>query len=236
MLWHEGDERDSTADLKLGCSLSAVAGSINVAGFLAVGFYSANMTGNVSIIASALEQGKIEDVLLVAALIGTFVLGAFLATVLMNAGRRRELRSIHAWSIMLEAGLLAALGVFVIIHPQENTQPVMVYGFSFLMGLQNATVTRISNARVRTTHVTGLLTDIGTELADWLGGRFVPLDSKERRDSREKLRLHAAIVLSFVIGGTIGAVFYTRWHGYFLVFVALFLAALVIVGADRQNS
>jgi len=34
----------------------------------------------------------------------------------------------------------------------------------FIMGLQNAVITKISHAEIRTTHVTGLVTDVGIEL------------------------------------------------------------------------
>lgn len=59
VLVHEGAERDAVADRRLGCSLAAVAGAVNAAGFLAVGYYSANMTGNVSTLATALHAGHV---------------------------------------------------------------------------------------------------------------------------------------------------------------------------------
>ncbi|MCP5810116.1 DUF1275 domain-containing protein, partial [Klebsiella pneumoniae] len=79
-----------------------------------------------------------------------------------------------AYSILVEACLLALLGLADIWLLTVWRPPLLILGLAFLMGLQNATVTRISDARVRTTHVSGMATDIGIELGiafDILRGR-----------------------------------------------------------------
>lgn len=48
MLIREGTDRTVAIDLKLAASLALIAGALNAAGFQAAGFFSANMTGNVS--------------------------------------------------------------------------------------------------------------------------------------------------------------------------------------------
>lgn len=98
------------------------------------------------------------------------------------------------------------------------------------MGLQNATVTRISGARVRTTHMTGMLTDVGLELADWLESFFIRL-TQPGGPVRECLGLHAAIVLSFTLGGVAGAFLYGWWSALFLLALAGLLACLALPGA-----
>ena len=72
------------------------------------------------------------------------------------------------------------------------------------MGLQNAVITKISRAEIRTTHVTGLVTDIGIELGKLLyvnrTGPLAPV-----RANRERLRIHLLLVGSFLAGGVAGA-------------------------------
>jgi uncharacterized membrane protein YoaK (UPF0700 family) len=73
------------------------------------------------------------------------------------------------------------------------------------MGLQNAVITKISRAEIRTTHVTGLVTDIGIEL-----GKLVYINPREvGRDpvlaNRQKLRIHTLLVMCFFVGGFAGA-------------------------------
>jgi uncharacterized membrane protein YoaK (UPF0700 family) len=58
MLIREGNERTIAIDVKLATSLAAVAGSLNTAGFQAAGFFSANMTGNVSSLSDYLGTGQ----------------------------------------------------------------------------------------------------------------------------------------------------------------------------------
>jgi uncharacterized membrane protein YoaK (UPF0700 family) len=63
---------------------------------------------------------------------------------------------------------------------------VLAYLLLFAMGLQNSLVTSISNATVRTTHLTGLFTDLGIELSQLF---FYKLkQQRERLISSIKLR------------------------------------------------
>ncbi|WP_373322133.1 YoaK family protein, partial [Acetobacter oeni] len=219
-----GKRRSFGADWKLGCTLASVAGAVNAAGFMAVGYYSANMTGNLSTLTMALHQHDVAVIGTGIGLIFCFVCGASLATILVNAGRRRRLVSVYAWSILLEAGLLAALGLDDIFLPGVLREAVLAYGLSFLMGLQNATVTRISDARVRTTHMTGMLTDIGIGIVDSFGG------DEAARKTRKRLLLHTSVVMSFALGGTAGAFLYGSMGGRCLLAFAVVLAVVSVQG------
>src|SRR3546814_156682 len=164
MLIRQGAARSSSNDRRLACTLAAAAGALNTAAFQAVGFFSANMTGNVSSLSdhAALGQWLIGAFYLTIVL--AFIGGAAVSTLLINAGRRRQVHAIYAFSIFTEGGLLALLGFADLWLPAAFRGPVLILGLSFLMGLQNAVVTRISDARVRTTHISGMSTDIGIEL------------------------------------------------------------------------
>lgn len=206
MLVHEGPSRSIRTDLRLGCTLAAVAGGVNAAGFLAVGAYAANMTGNLSAMATGLAQGGRMAVLCSLGLVVAFVAGAVVATLRLRAGYRRGVACIHARIIVLEGIALVALGLASPCLPTRPGVGVLGYGLAFLMGMQNATVTHISGARVRTTHMTGMLTDLGLELAQWMENRTRPSP-----DVTTRLRLHGAIIASFVLGGSAGAMGYGLW-------------------------
>ena len=79
---------------------------------------------------------------------------------------------------------------------------------SLAMGLQNATITRISGGVVRTTHVTGVLTDLGHETAIWALRRrdAAPRPCRDQGTfaSGWRLLLLASIVLSFAFGAGLG--------------------------------
>lgn len=227
MLVHHGESRSLQADRHLAWSLAGIAGGLNAAGFYAVGLYSSNMTGNVSALADHGALGDFGPGLLFLAIVLTFIGGAMVSTLLINAGRRRARAGIYAFSILAEAVLLAALAA-VDLWLGAGRGALLVFGLSFLMGLQNAVVTRLSNARVRTTHVTGMVTDIGIELGNladnaWHRGRQHVSDF-----NREKLVLHGQTVLSFLGGGVLGVLGYRAMGGWLLFIGAGLLLALAI--------
>jgi len=208
MLLRHGEARSQEVDRRLACILAAIAGALNTAAFHAVGFFSANMTGNVSSLSDHAALGDWWVSIFYLSIVLAFVLGASVSTLLINAGRRRNIRSIYAISILAEAALMVLLGAAELLIPSMARGSVLILGLSFLMGIQNAVVTRISDARVRTTHISGMSTDIGIELSmlfDIARGRE---HQAEAAPYRSKLRLHVQTVLSFLAGGIAGVVVY----------------------------
>ena len=238
MLIQSGDTRDGGADRRLAWSLAGIAGALNAAGFYAVGVFSSNMTGNVSSLADHLALADLAAAAPYLGLVATFVSGAAVSAVLINAGRRRRMAHIYALSILAEAVLLTGLASADLWLTGAGRAALLAYGLSFLMGLQNAVVTRISNARVRTTHVTGMVTDIGIELGNLLDlawRRRPGVRDAEAEYNADKLLLHGVTVLSFLGGGISGVLAYLRLGPLFLFGAAflLFLLALPgVVGKD----
>ena len=158
------------------------------------------------------------------------MLGAAASTLLANEGQRRALAGIHALSIMAEAVLLAGLAAADAWAPQLWGGLGFVLGMSALMGLQNAVVTRISNARIGTTHVTEMVTDIGTEL-----GNLLDIALRRRRRAvtavnLEKLGVHGTMVGAFLLGGVGGVFAYREIGAGMLLLVAVSLAGLALPG------
>lgn len=238
MLVHKGASRSIGTDLRLGCTLAAVAAAVNVSGFMVTGYYCANMTGNLS--AMAIDMVTTErDVLPFVGVICVFVLGSIAATLLASAGNRRGIPAIHARAILLEGMLLAALGVVPMLMPPGRGAGLLAYGMGFLMGFQNATVTHLSGARVRTTHMTGMLTDLGMELALWFDHRRTGNRWEGATNVRERLRLHGAIILSFGLGGIAGMVLEARYGTADLLLMGGLLVALAlpaVVRGTRQGA
>ncbi|MFJ7436371.1 YoaK family protein [Methylorubrum thiocyanatum] len=223
MLVHEGQARTPGSDRRLAWPLAGIAGALNAAGFCAFGTFSSNMTGNVSALADHLGLGELALALPAVALVGAFLAGAVSATLLIGAGRHHRLRGIYAYSVLTEALLLAGLGVLGAWMPEAVYGPVLVTGLSFLLGLQNATVTQITDARVRTTHVTGMVTDLGIGLGSRLARR-----GRGMGPDVEKIRLYGVTVAAFLAGGVAGVVAW-RALGHTLLFAAAAMLALMAV-------
>ncbi|WP_158913231.1 YoaK family protein [Caulobacter sp. S45] len=233
MLISQGDARSVDADRRLACTLAAVAGALNAAAFQAVGFFSANMTGNVSALSAHLAVNDLLTAAFYLSIVAAFIGGALVSTLLINLGRRRRVHAIYAFSILVEAVLLALLGCADLWLSASLRGPVLIVGLSFLMGLQNATVTRISDARVRTTHVSGMVTDIGIEL-----GMLVDIArGRERADApyHTRLRLHGQTVLAFLAGGVVGVFVYRMVGGFLLIGAAGLLLALASTAILRVH-
>ena len=97
------------------------------------------------------------------------------------------------------------------------------------MGLQNALITKISNAEIRTTHVTGLTTDLGIELGKLI---YINRDHDPElavRANRSKLLLHLLLILYFFSGGVLGALGF-KYIGYRTTLVLSFVLILLALG------
>ena len=245
MLVQSGEARDGGADRRLAWSLAGIAGALNAAGFYAVGVFSSNMTGNVSSLADHLALADLAAAVPYLGLVATFVAGAAVSAVLINAGRRRGMARIYALSILAEAALLTGLASADLWLTGAGRAALLAYGLSFLMGLQNAVVTRISNARVRTTHVTGMVTDIGIELGNLLDLALLDRASRRRGPgghdgeaeyNADKLLLHGITVLSFLAGGVFGVLAYRKLGALFLFGAAMLLFLLALPGIIRKGA
>lgn len=203
--WTDVD-RTTQANVRLGAFLAFIAGATNAGGFLAVGQYTSHMTGLLSSIADNLVLGQITLAIGAAGAVAAFVGGAMTTAILVNWGLRRQLHSAYALPLFLEAVTLlifgvagASIGVFAPLFV-----PLTVVLLCYIMGLQNAVITKISRAEIRTTHVTGLVTDIGIEL-----GKLIYINPREAADpvlaNRQKLRIHVLLVSCFFVGSVVGA-------------------------------
>jgi len=216
--------RTDIGNRRLGRSLAFVAGAVNAGGFFAVGQYTSHMSGIVSALADNAALGRLSLILAGLASLAAFFLGAATSAILINWGRRRGAHSRYALPLILEAALLLAFGLAGARLAAQGHIEATVALLCFVMGLQNAIVTKVSRAEIRTTHVTGLVTDIGIELGKlmyWNGD--APGADKVVAD-RGKLALLASLLAMFLAGGLAGA-FGFKYLG-FIATVPLALALL----------
>eukprot|EP01037_Dinobryon_pediforme_P017492 gene17492-17688_t len=227
-----GRGRTKDANMQLGFILAFVAGAINAGGFLAVQQYTSHMTGIVSAMADHIALGAYNLVLTGIAALFSFLSGAASSTIMVNYSRRHNMHSTHAFPLLVEAGLLLCFGL---LGTRLNDisgifVSVTVMLLSFIMGLQNAVITKLSNAEIRTTHITGIITDIGIELGKlmyWNGSHADKLP-KVRAD-RLRLIVLTSLAGLFLMGGVVGALGF-KHVGYFAtVPLALTLMILVIM-------
>ena len=230
------EQRDTRSDRHLGCALAFVAGAVNAGGFLAIGRYTSHMTGIVSGMADQLALGDFALALAALAAWIAFLLGADTTALLINWARRHRLRSQYALSLMLEAALLLLFGLAGthLAGMSNILAPVTVLLLCFIMGLQNAIITKVSGAVIRTTHVTGLSTDIGIELGKLFYYNKQRIPALVVLANRDKLKLHALLLGFFFVGGVSGALGF-KHVGYSATIVLAAALALLAVGPIFQD-
>lgn len=157
-----------TQQARLAITLSWIGGYTNMIALLTCGQAVSHVTGTTSALGGRLAEGEFTFALFAAMLLGMFGLGAAAAGFMLEVGRSRRWDSLYVWPMAVEAGLLAVFAILVEFHDARTVEtgwPLwLMTGIAALaMGLQNATITRISGGVVRTTHVTGVVTDIGLE-------------------------------------------------------------------------
>jgi uncharacterized membrane protein YoaK (UPF0700 family) len=160
-----------------------------------------------------------------------FTVGAAVASVMVNWSRQRHLRSEYAWPLLLEALLLLVFGLLGggLNHQTPFAVPLTVLVLAFTMGLQNALVSKISSSQIRTTHMTGVITDLGIELGKmfYWNRTGLPIESQVRAN-RMKLHLYARLLSMFVAGGVVGATGFKVVGFIFVLPMAVLLLALSV--------
>jgi uncharacterized membrane protein YoaK (UPF0700 family) len=187
-------------------ALAFVGGIVNVVGLLGFEHQAVtHLTGTTSMLAAALAARDGPAALHFAAIISSFVAGTVLSGFLiqdstLQLGRR------YGIALLVES-ILLGLAVPLL----QRNSIFGIYAASCACGLQNAMVSTYSGAVIRTTHVSGMFTDLGIFLGHTLRG--LPVDSR-------RLRLCFLVISGFLGGGIVGAVAFHR-----LSYSALFLPA-----------
>lgn len=205
MFRHQGKTRTLSHNLRIASLLSFVAGVVNVAGFLAVQRLTTNVTGHFAFFVDEVFKLNFWNGFIYSLYIFFFFLGSFVSSYLVELVSQKTERNIYVIPTSIEILLLLLIALFGESLITENPN-IIAFSLLFAMGLQNSLVTKISNATVRTTHLTGLFTDLGIELSQLFF--YKKAEMKVRLYSAIKLRL--TIISFFFIGGITGGIFYTK--------------------------
>lgn len=162
---------------------------------------------------------KIYNGFIVFLYIFSFFLGAFVSNTLVESITKINEKNIFIIPVAVEILILTIIGITGKYLVVQNAN-IIALSLLFAMGLQNSLVTKISNAVVRTTHLTGLFTDLGIEMSQLLFYK-----SKEQREKLiSTIRLRGRIIIFFFIGGVTAGLLYSQINFYSLLIPALLLA------------
>ena len=167
MFRHEGEDRTHRHNQVVAGYLALIAGIVNSAGFILIGSFTSHVTGNVGRFADdlALRASAAPFALI---LVVAFFVGCFVASMALESSVKSRPRTYSVLQFV-EAGLLATFALLSYLMDTRNPRfhDVQAILLCVAMGMQNSFVTRLSGAVVRTTHLTGVVTDLGIESARW---------------------------------------------------------------------
>ncbi|MFG6177710.1 YoaK family protein [Halomonas sp. THAF12] len=188
--------------------LAFIAGCVNAIGLLGFEHQAiSHLSGTATLLGTGLSHGQLPTALHLGGILISFLVGATLSGVMLPGSSLKLGR--HYETLLAIEGLL----LLTAIPCLDGGAMLGHYLASMACGLQNAMATTYSGAVVRTTHLTGIITDLGLMLGNAVRGR--PFD-------RRKAWLLMTIVVGFILGGGVGAWLFTGLH-----FMALAIPAAI---------
>lgn len=197
-----------------GCCLAFMGAAVNAGFLIHLGTSVSHLTGDVSRIAmESVQQRELlsEAVTKLLVAMAGFILGASVAGYFIHHPTL-EISRPYGRSVTAIGGLL------LLAHLVFQRTPLPAIGLaSMACGLQNALATHFRGMVLRSTHLTGLMTDLGSNLGMRLCGHQIPA---------WKICVPAILVMSFFMGAAFGSMLIMWWHLPFL----LLLGSLYVLG------
>ena len=233
MFRHQGKSRTFKHNLRIATVLSFVAGIVNVAGYLAFKQLTTNVTGHFAFFIGDVAEFEIWKGTIFFFYIFSFFFGSFLSSFLIEKYRESQKLNVFVLPTIIEVSVLFSVGIAsnFINFDYPN---LIICSLLFAMGLQNSFVTKISNAIVRTTHLTGLFTDLGIDISHLFLRKF----DDQRIKIKAKIKLRIYIILFFFVGGLLGRFLFStlNWKLNTLVLAAVVLASSLFYDDFRYKT
>lgn len=202
--------------------LSFNGGCINAGGFLATGRFVSHVTGFATLFGVDITSRQVESAFGILSVPIFFLFGAFTAGLLIDRPIHHGKKPHFDWVMGISAlclflavggGEMLQFGLFGEAGLKQNY--LLMALLCLASGLQNGAITSSSGRSVRTTHITGLTTDLGLGLA-----RLMIFDIQKDDFKKEVWAnyLRFGSILSFVAGSAIGAWFFLKlgYRGFVL--------------------
>ncbi|MDO4878127.1 MAG: YoaK family protein [Neisseria sp.] len=216
----------------LGYVMAGLAGAINAGGFFAVSSYTSHVSGAMSGAADMAFLGNWHGVAVALTGVICFTLGAAHSSWTILWAKRQRFRSGYGLSMWLESLYLLIFGLLgvALSHYGSILAPPTLLLLCFIMGMHNTVITILSGGGIRSTHMTGTVTDLGIELSKVL---YYRRSDNPRLPAvnidKPKMKLLAGLLLAFLAGGLVGVWGYHYLGYHFTLPVA---ALLFWFGAD----
>jgi uncharacterized membrane protein YoaK (UPF0700 family) len=219
MFRHQGKSRTYVHNLKLASLLSFVAGIVNITGVLSVKVLTTNVTGHFAFFSEDISNKQYEPAFFYLFFIVSFFAGAFISNFLIEIMSRKNTQRAFAFPMAVEIIILTGVALLGSGDILQTYGQLIACCLLFAMGLQNALVTKVSQSVVRTTHLTGLFTDLGIEVSQL----FFYRKTQQFQMLSKSIYLKLAIIGCFFLGCVIGGLLYSSFKMETLLVAVAFL-------------
>lgn len=216
--------------LKLGLITGFSAGMVNVVSVIAFFSFTSNITGHYAILAEEISKGNWYQAAVVLVWIGAFFGGNFCSSMFLTHMARTHSYLAHIIILITEMLILVAVGIYGHFFYSETLSETEVLAtlLLFAMGLQNGFTAGISNFSIKTTHLTGLTTDLGVLLA-----MFTRREHRENEELRNKAMILLIVGAAYISGGISAGLLYTKWQFLVFVFAGILICSRAVYYALR---
>lgn len=224
MLRKYSNSRTLSDNVKLGVLTAFSAGMVNIASLLLFFSFSSNVTGHYAILAAELVKGNLYQAAVVLGWILLFFFGGFVSNMFVTHLNKKNTYVAHAIPVVLEIICLVTVGIYGQFFYKETLAEteVMLSLMLFAMGLQNGLTASISNFAVKTTHLTGVTTDLGI-----LFSMFTHKEYRKNKELKGKAILLLSIAAAYLGGAVISGITYMHMGFRLFYVVSLFLVVVI---------
>lgn len=219
MLRSTGVRRTFTHNLLLAVFFAFIAGIVNVFGLINLGVFTTNITGHVGELSLSVETMHWKEAQKVILWIIAFGFGSFTSSVLVNYFQKKWIELSYALPIGIEITLLITC---FLLNKNPETHQLQVIILLYAMGVQNGIVSVVSGKVVRTTHLTGMITDMGIGMGKLL------LNKGNNVFIKQSLLLNASIICIFIFGGIVSALITYNYHQKTLLIPIILLLSILL--------
>jgi len=224
MLKESKGKRTLPQNLMLASSTAFVAGITDVVGVLAFLAFTSNITGHVASLAKNIVEQNFQSIIIFGLWLFMFLLGAFVSNFVVKSLEHISVYRAHSVPIIIEIFVLLFIAFYGnnFYNETQHERQIVIGALLFAMGLQNSLVSNISGGLIKSTHLTGLFTDLGSELADWMHPR-----TEESQEVKNKIYVRLTILAFFIFGGFIGGYFFNVYEFKMFYFVPVILLTIL---------
>jgi uncharacterized membrane protein YoaK (UPF0700 family) len=224
MLRQAKEDRTLKENLLLASSTAFVSGVTNVAGVVAFLAFTSNITGHVANLAKHIVEQNFKEIIVFAVWLLLFLGGAFISNFIIRSLEDKSRYRAHSVPMILEIIILLGVAIYGYHFYDDSMfeREAIIGAILFSMGLQNSLVSNISGGLIKTSHLTGLFTDLGSDLAELVHPR-----AEASKAVKNKIIIRLTILTFYFFGGIAGGYFFDLYDFRIFYFIPLILLTIL---------